>query len=214
MKKFRQNLMTCTMSNQRGFLSADFLFSIIIGITVCMMLFAMCFTFTAIEVAQYMAFSVARAYSAAHADQQKQDEMARKKFDELMNKKYIGNFFKGNWFELKNLQIKSGENNQQFTEYEFQTNRVPQTGVRLDFTAKVLNFRVSFLGSSSEDGNKAFTARVTGLIFREPTTSECRAQLKGESRNRAIINLDPRYSILDPAGGSNPKYVPIEDNGC
>lgn len=214
MKYRNRDCFSKKIRNQKGFLSADFLFSLIIGITVSMMLFAVCFTFSAIEVAQYMAYATARSYNVGHDDVDKQQEMARNKFEYLMTKTYMGNFFGGDWFELKNLQIKTGLNGDQFSEYTYKENRVPQTGVRLDFVAKIMSFKVSFLGNSSEDADKTFSARVTGLLFREPSSSECRDQMKGQARGRAIIQLDSRYSVLDSAGGSNPKYFGLEDNGC
>lgn len=179
-----------------------------------MMLFAVCFTFSAVEVAQYIAFATARSYNVGHEDIDRQQELGRKKFEYLMTKTYMGNFFGGDWFELKNLQFKTGLNGDQFPDYTYKENRIPQTGVRLDFEAKIMKFRVSFLGNSSEDSDKVFSARVTGLLFREPTSSECRDQMKGSARGRAINQLDTRFGVLDSAGGSNPKYFGLEDNGC
>lgn len=201
--------------NNGGFLSADFLFSLIIGITASMMLFALCFTFSTIEIAQYVAFSVARAHLAGHEQVERQTLLANNKFEHLTKRTMLGLLFrKGGWFELKPPEIRNGINNNDFSsDYEYKENRVPQTGVRLEFTAKILNFKIPFLGKSSED-DKPFSAKVTGLLFREPTSQECRDQLKNTSRYRAILNLDRRFSALDPSQGSNPAYFPLEDNGC
>ncbi len=204
--------------NNRGFLSADFIFSLILGITVSMMLFAMCFTFSTIEVAQYIAYSVGRAHMAGHENPEKQIEMANHKYDYLTKKTILGLLFRqGGWFELRRPDIRNGLNNKDFSsDYPYSSEaegRLPQTGVRLDFVAKVLNFKVAFLGKSSED-DKPFLARVTGLLFREPTSKECREQLKGINRYNAILNLDTRFLALDPSRGNNPSYFALEDNGC
>jgi len=202
------------LRNNSGFLSADFLFSIIIGITVSLMLFTICFTFTTVEIAQYVAFSVGRAHSAAHEDEQKQAQMANNKYEYLTKKTMIGLLFRpSGWFELKRPDIRSGLNNQNFSEYPYKENRIPQTGVRMDFVAKIMNFKVAFLGKSSED-DTPFTARVTGLLFREPTSKECQEQMKNTNRYSAILNLDQRFNVLDPSRGNNPSYFPLEDNGC
>lgn len=206
------------LKNQGGFLSADFLFSLVLGITVSMMLFAVCFTFSTIEIAQYIAFSVSRAHMAGHDDPEKQLLMANNKFEHLTKKTMLGLLFRqGGWFELKKPDIRNGLNRNDFSsDYPyFNSNdaRVPQTGVRIDFVAKILNFKVAFLGKTSDD-DKPFTARVTGLLFREPSSKECRDQMKGTSRYGAILNLDRRFGVLDPSGGGNPAYFPLEDNGC
>ncbi len=203
------------LNNNGGFLSADFLFSLILGITVSMMLFALCFTFSTIEIAQYIAFSVSRAHMAGHEDSDKQIMLANNKYDYLTKKTILGLLFRpGSWFELKAPDIRNGINGNDFqSDYQYNENRVPQTGVRLEFTAKILNFKVAFLGKSSED-DKPFTARVTGLLFREPTSKECREQFKNINRYGAILNLDRRFSVLDPSRGNNPAYFPMEDNGC
>lgn len=206
------------MNNNKGFLSADFLFSLVLGITLSMMLFAMCFTFSTIEIAQYIAFSVSRAHMAGHENPEKQLELANHKFDYLTKKTILGLLFrKGSWFELKRPDIRNGLDNKDFSsDYPYSSaaeGRLPQTGVRIDFVASILNFRVAFLGKSSED-DKPFTARITGLLFREPSSKECREQMKGLNRYNAILNLDRRFLALDPSGGNNPAYFPLEDNGC
>ncbi|MEK6772657.1 MAG: hypothetical protein AABY64_01845 [Bdellovibrionota bacterium] len=203
------------LNNNAGFLSADFLFSIVIGITVSMMLFALCFTFSTIEISQYVAFSVSRAHMAGHDDPDKQTLMANNKYEYLTKKTMIGLLFRPNsWFELRKPDIRSGLDNRTFgADYEYKDDRVPQTGVRLDFVAKILNFNVAFLGKSSED-DKPFTARVTGLLFREPSSKECREQMKNINRYSAILNLDRRFGVLDSSRGNNPAYFPLEDNGC
>lgn len=206
------------LNNNSGFLSADFLFSLVLGITVSMLLFAACFTFTTIEIAQYIAFSVSRAHMAGHDDPEKQVLMANNKFEYLTKKTMLGLLFRqGSWFELKKPDIRNGLNKNDFSsDYPYFNSgdaRIPQTGVRLDFVAKVLNFKVAFLGKSSED-DKPFTARVTGLLFREPSSKECREQMKNTNRYSAILSLDSRFSVLDPSQGSNPAYFPLEDNGC
>lgn len=199
--------------NNRGFLSADFLFAMVIGTTVSMMLFVICFTFSSVEVAQYIAYSTARAQSAGHDDPTKQEEMAKKKFDYLIKKSYMGSLFRGAWFELKNLEIRNGYNGNQFPEYEYQENRLPQTGIRLDFTAKIMKFKIPFLGASDEEGT-TFKSKVTGLLFREPSSQECREQMRNINRYKAILTLDSRFSRLDSSYGNNPNYLPLEDNGC
>lgn len=201
--------------NQKGMVSADFLFSMIIASVLCMVLFCVCFTFSVVEVAQYIAFSVSRAHAAGHVDISKQVQMAQNKFKVLSNSKAIGVLFKNGWFELRGPDIRSGgETGSTFGEYPAapeDIRGVPQIGVRLQFIAKLLNVKFAFLGSTSEDDSD-FSANVTGLLIREPTQQECQKQMQRDIRYKAILALDPnRFSL---ANGFANKYTAVEDSGC
>jgi len=207
--------------NQKGFLTADFLISLVIAITVSMMLFALCFTLSTVEVAQYVAFSVARSYSVGNVDIKSQKIKAQSKFDQIMKATTFGQLFNKQygWFELSNLEIKTGENQEQFDEYPLSAsdNRLPQTGVRLTFKAKILNFQVGPLGKSSDQNDGNFSTKITGLLFREPTMEECQDQMKVNSRYKAIKELDKRFEQLLQAQSTkadDSAYLPMEDNGC
>jgi hypothetical protein len=207
--------------NQKGFLTPDFLMSMVIAITVSMMLFVLCFTLSTIEVAQYVTFSVARSYSVGNVDSQAQIQKAQDKFAQILKSTTFGQLFNKNygWFSLSNLEIKTGEGGDQFSEYPLSPaeNRLPQTGVRLTFTAKILDFKVGPLGRSSDQNDGNFSSKISGLLFREPTMQECQAQIAESSRYRAIKALDPRFEKLLGQQASAPNstaYLPLEDNGC
>jgi len=204
--------------NSRGFLTAEFLFSLILCAGLCMVLFALNFSLSMAEVAQYIAFSTARAHAAAQYDQATQTQKAKEKFAELINhpalKPLFNNANGNSWFKLSGLDIRGGgASGADFAdEYSYIENRIPQVGVRINFTASVLNMKIPFLGSTSKDPNgEGFTAKVTGLLIREPTQEEC-MELQVKGRYSAILNLDPRYKVL--GGKGERQYVPLEDNGC
>ena len=203
--------------NSRGFLTAEFLFSLILCAGLCMVLFALNFSLSMAEVAQYIAFSTARAHAAAQYDQATQTQKGKDKFAQLINLPALKPLFNnpnGGWFKLSGLDIRGGGNSgSDFgDEYTYVENRVPQVGVRINFTASVLNMKVPFLGSTSSDANgEGFTAKVTGLLIREPTQEEC-MELQVKARYSAILNLDPRYKVLGGRGEGD--YFPMEDNGC
>jgi len=52
------------LSNSKGFLSADFLFSIVIASCLCAVFFSLSFTLSMVEIGQLKAFTVYRAKSA------------------------------------------------------------------------------------------------------------------------------------------------------
>lgn len=205
------------LSNNHGMISTEFIFSIILCVGLCVVLFSLTFTFSMAEVAQYIAFSTARAHAAAHVDQEKQEELARNKFNELTNSRVLKPLFNnpdGGWFKLGALNIRGGGASRNFGDI-YPTNvdpsgtqRTPQVGVRFSFQPKILNFKVPFLGSTAEDEDQGYSAQISGLLIREPTQKECNEQIK--ARYDSILDLDPRYKQYSNAN----KYMPLEDNGC
>lgn len=203
------------VQNSRGMLSAEFIFALTLSVGMCIVLFSLNFTLAMAEVAQYIAFSSARAHAAGHVNPEEQEKLAREKFNKLINSpalKPLFNSADGGWFQLKDLEVKGGgASGQDFSnDYPVANDRVPQVGVRFGFFPKILSLKIAFLGSTSEDDN-GFSAKITGLLIREPTHDEC-WDLQIKARYEAILNLDPRYRTLGDAGKN--KYVPMEDNGC
>ncbi len=196
---------------QQGFTSVEFLFALIISATFCMLMFAVCFTFTVVEISQYIAFSVSRSHMAGHIDQDAQENMAKNKFTALVKNPVLAPLFSNGWFELTGPEIRGGGSRQTFADQYPQNNSAAQVGVRLLFNAKLLVIKTPLLGSTTS-GDNEFTAHVTGLLIREPTTKECQDQLKRDVRYRALLDLDAgRFNIARPSAD---KYVAMEDNGC
>jgi len=74
-----------------------------------------------------------------------------------------------------------------------------------------LDLKIPLLGPTDPDGN-GFKAFLTGLMIREPSSKECRDQIRNQ-RYKAILELDKRFDGI--AGtGSQSDYIPMEDNGC
>ncbi|WP_347357847.1 hypothetical protein [Bdellovibrio sp.] len=203
-----------TLRNERGMISAEFIFAIVISVGLCIVFFALNFTLSMAEVAQYIAFSASRAHAAAHVDQTKQEQMGKEKYLALINNPVLKPLFNkpdGGWFQLSpQLEIRGGGTGNNFAdEYKGEEGRVPQVGVRFDFKPKLLSLKVAFLGSTSED-DSGFSAKVTGFLIREPSRQECwEGQIK--KRYSALLDLDPRYKEL---GNNTGDYIPMEDNGC
>lgn len=202
------------LANSQGFLSADFLFSMVIASGLCAMFFALTLTLTMAEVGQYLAFSITRAHMAGHKDQSSQEEMAQAKFKSFQSNKVLNPLLTNGWFEIKNLVVRgAGPSGKDFTDRypRGPANQadMPQTGVRLEFEAKILKGRIPMLGGTN--GSIEHKAFITGLMIREPSADECLRQIR-QQRYSAILALDPRYATV--AGKSAQKYVPMEDNGC
>jgi hypothetical protein len=208
------------VNDSRGMLSAEFLFSLVLAAGLCIVLFSLTFSLSMAEVAQYIAFSSSRAHAAAHLDQDKQEQMAKDKYNELVNNKILKNLFNsadGGWFSLGKPEIAGGGPSGKFFDDYNNNNlddRVPQTGVRFDYITKLLSVKIAFLGSTADDTTEGgFKAKVTALLIREPTQKEC-WNLQVKQRYSAILSLDPRYSRLDKGGNSLYQQAPMEDNGC
>lgn len=198
--------------NSRGFIAIDFLISLTIAATFCVVLFALCFTFTVVEIGQYAAFSAGRAQLAGDFDPATQGKAARQKFSQFVSSnKVIGGLFQNGWFELKIEDIRQGGTDGRiFSDYPTDSPQTVQVGVRLLFNAKLLSLNFSLLGSTEKDGN-GFLARITGLLIREPSTRECKEFFRPDKRFRGILDLDPRFNSLPVL---TDKYVAMEDNGC
>ncbi len=205
------------LQNSRGMITAEFIFALVLSAGLCIVLFALNFTLSMAEVAQYVAFSSARAHAAGHVDQDKQEQLAKEKYKALLNTPALKNLFNNGsegWFILSaELDVRGGgATGRSFSEYPNQVaDRVPQVGVRFDFQPRILNLKLPFLGSTSEDPDSGFSTKITGLLIREPTQKEC-WDLQVRQRYKAILDLESRYRILG-ASGEN-KYAPMEDNGC
>lgn len=205
------------VQNSRGFISAEFIFSLTICVGLCIALFSLNFTLSMAEVAQYIAFSSARAHAAGHLDPSKQEQLAKDKFNELINNSVLKPLFNNSddgFFKLTELDVRGGgQSGRNFeSDYKPANDRIPMVGVRFNFNPRLLNLKIAFLGSTSEDPNgDGFSAKVTGFLIREPTQKEC-WDLQVKPRYTNILNLDPRYKILGASGAS--KYNPMEDNGC
>lgn len=205
--------------NNRGMISADFIFSLTLCVWLCIVFFGLSFTLAMSEVAQYISFSTARAFSAGHLDTDKQNTMGFDKFKELVNRPVLKELFANSngssWFTLDQPIIKNGFNGENFnSDYpgvEVPQWRVPLIGVKTVFKPNLLNLKIPFLGSTTENQDQGFSAKVTSFLIREPSAKECLDQMK--VRNDEILKLSSRYNIL---GGkvSPTSYVALEDNGC
>ena len=205
------------LKSNSGFLSVDFMFSIVVCSMICMMFFALTTTLSVIELSQYVAFSVSRAHMAGDVTILEQRNAAINKFKILVNStttSHLADIISHNgWFTIKPIkdeQIKSGKTNGFFDEYdENSADPIAKTGVRLGLEVSILKMNIPFLGSTK---NEEFNAQITGLLIREPTVEECREALDLNNRYNAIRNIDSARFGTYPLDAD--AYTALEDNGC
>jgi hypothetical protein len=193
--------------NQGGFITLDFVFSLMMSLGFTVVLLAISATLSMVEVTQYLAFSVSRVYMGAHENQELQEETAKTKFQLLMSSRVFGTLFGGSWFKLGTPQFgdfgseypNPGPDNDVFV------------GVRLPMDAKILHLRIPFLGPTAEESSTG-KAVLNSYLMREVTGTECRENFSRVRYSKILELKAGGNSPYQGASGSNAKM--ITDNGC
>lgn len=193
------------LKNNKGILTLDFIFAMLIMFAFSAILFAFSITFTAVEIAQYTTFAASRAYFAANKNSDDQETAGSNKFNELINaeKAPLGTLFKNGWFTLTPVMFSN------FNEdYGADTDSDQDTfvGARTTLTAKILQIRIPLLGSTTEED---LSAQVNSYLMREPTEEECKDFVT--NRFSHFVALDSRFSSSFVMESS---YAIIMDDGC
>ncbi len=183
------------MHNSYGFITVDFLFATILTFGLTGIIFALSTALTIIEVSQYVTYSSARAYSAAHIDLPHQEEAARKKFEALRETPGIGNLITNRHFNLSDPKPGPGPS--------YHTTHNDMHGVSATLTLAGLNFQIPIFGTTRQT-QEPFQTTVHSYLGRHPSQAEC--QKVNEQRWDFISSW---YSL--PL--ASPPLV-IMDNGC
>lgn len=203
-----------------GMVTADFIFSFLLSCMFTAFLFAMCFSFTVIEVVQYISYSATRAAIPSHKNFESQERRARAKVDSLVNNNILNTLLKNGWFNVTIKDIRLGQDASDFygKEYGMDPIRgdspveffVPASGVRLNLEAKILNMNLGPLGKIESETGNGFSLTIGSMLFREPSQKECMDLIR--TRYQRILSLDPKYNSI--AGGAVGTSFPMEDTGC
>lgn len=195
------------LKNQKGILTLDFLFAIIMMFSFTAILFAFSITFTAVEIAQYATFAASRAYFAANKTSDDQEKAGKDKFAELVisEKAPLGTFFKNGWFTLSPVELKDFN-----SEYSSDSDGDVDTfvGARTTMIAKILKMRFPLLGSTTDED---LSAQINSFLAREPTEEECQEFVRDRLTNIKNIDPDGRFNNAYVQDGA---YVQIMDDGC
>lgn len=201
--------------NEDGVVTTDFIFSFFLAFMFMAFLFAMCFSFTVVEIGQYISYSAIRAAIPSHKDFESQRTRAETKANSLIANPVLSPFFRNGWFELSVLDMRLGENSSDYYASEYNDTgfgewRIPAAGVRLNLKARVLELNLGPLGKIESDTGDGFNLTLASLLFREPNQRECQTLM--QRRYQQIISKSPLYGpIASPSSG---QAVPMEDTGC
>ncbi len=199
-----------------GMVTTDFIFSFILSCMFTAFLFAMCFSFTIIEVVQYISYSATRAAVPSHKDFETQRGRAQSKVDSLVNNRILNTLLKNGWFNVTIKDMRLGENPGDFYDEYRRTAPignnfyVPAAGVRLNLEAKILSMNLGLLGKIESETGNGFSLTIGSMLFREPSQKECMDLIR--SRYQRILSLDTKYNSI--AGNAVSASFPMEDTGC
>lgn len=202
------------MNSQGGFISVDFIFAITIAFGMSIVVFAMTYTLSVIEVTQYLVYSAARAHAAGNADQNAQIAAAKAKYTKLLADPGLNSVYANGWFTItpaNQLDIRSGDKNFNSDYPAAQdTNREVFTGVRTTLRANILELNLPLIGSIAPEDGDGFSTRVAGILIREPSTEECRNFYKQKAEKIWEVN-EGRFTRFKST--TSPRVL-WEDNGC
>jgi hypothetical protein len=189
------------VNNQSGGLTLDFIFALVLVLSMTLLLGVFSFTLSVVEGIQYLTFSSSRAYFAGNLSESAQRDAAQKKFDDLSKTSSYKKLLKIDWFKVSIDKIGDSAST-----YGAEDPKDIFEGVRVKLDVGLLDLKIPFFGSTK--GDKPFQTYITSFLGRESTTEECLSMVK--KRYEEILKLGAyRTGSVQPGA-----YVPFDDNGC
>lgn len=201
--------------NQRGILTVDFLFSMVLILGLAGLMFVLSFTLSVASVTQYVTFAMARNYTTAHITQDLQRDRGNAKYRELINNPVLKPLYSNGWYTIDEVPG-IGDHTTLIPEFQQATEGVNKFwGAGTTFTAKVLSFTIPFFGSTTPDTDGSgdnFKTYLGSYLGREVSTEECLAFTAARwNAIRALqVTGGAAYNQGTGAGG----YVVMADDGC
>lgn len=213
-----------------GFMAAEFIFAFTMVIGCGIVIFALTFSLTTVEIAQYIVWSSARSYAAANFSKDDSRSAAQEKYKNLTAAFPLltGNGSSSSWYEMSpstSLYVDDEvETAMKAADGDLEVNnstasgevRHPWYGVQADIDLKLFkNMQIPFLGKITSDPD-SFKFQVRGLLLRHPSYQECKNFFK-ERYTQGIFKIhgeSPEWKNGFSVANPNDAYIPIEDNGC
>lgn len=198
------------LRNQSGFITVDFLFAFILILGFSAILFALTFTLTVVEIAQYSTYASARVYYGANKTEAQQKQAALDKYNDLINKnKVFSPLFKNGWFKV---QPEPFVGNAATIMPEYGQNPMNSFfGVSTIFNAEILKMQIPLFGAT-DPNDKGFKTTIASYLGREVSSMECAAFV--QNRWNGILKLKPSRGASYQTNTTPAGYIPVIDDGC
>lgn len=205
---------TPCIRNQRGLITVDFLFSLVLIVGMTGLLFVLSFSLSIASVTQYITFAAARNFAVAHVDQEAQLIRAQAKYEELLDNPVLKPLYTNGWFSV-DAQVTVGNQMEAVPAFAAGSDVNLFWGAGTNFTARILDFNIPFFGSTNPEGDgtgSGFKSYLSSSLGREPTSAEC-IQFTAQ-RWTAIRKLQVSGGTSYSTGTSADGYFPMTDDGC
>lgn len=208
--------------NQSGFIFADFIFSLVLVLSSCVILFVLCFSLASVEIGQYITWSTARAYSGGHLTSDRSTLAGKQKFRKLSTQFPLLTGANTNtfWFQLELQDV--GNNNslianlQQINTSNSLSNgepRQPWTGAAAELDVALFRrLYLPFIGKLSTD-DSVFKYNLRAFILRNPSQNECLEFFK-QKYDEGVSKIEGSWNNRNFLTNAGSDFVPMEDNGC
>lgn len=217
-------------------MTAEFLFAFTMVIGTGILIFALTFALTTVEIAQYIVWSTARAYAVANVNPDEALKAGETKYANLTATFPLltGNGADSPWFRMPTVADKGdlviGDISDSIKKKDSAIDKAnaaepngevrhPWIGVESTIELKLLSgLNLPFLGKITETPDE-FKFPVRGILFRHPSTLECTNFFK-EKFIQGVKILPQENSGMQStpwkslSGSADTAFAPMEDNGC
>lgn len=229
-KKFNQ-----LPKNNSGFMTAEFLFAFTMVIGSGILIFALTFALTTVEIAQYIVWSAARAHAVGNKTVLDSVKSGETKYTNLTAAFPLltGNGSDSPWFNMPTVQDRSeffvGDISDMIKRKDSAIDkdnasepggeaRHPWIGVESSINLKLLSgITIPFLGKITETPEE-FKFPIRGVLFRHPSYDECQNFFKAKfAQGISKMPNEPAWTNSPLNTGDTRtanKFSPMEDNGC
>lgn len=231
MKKFKQ-----IPNNQKGFMTAEFLFAFTMVIGSGILIFALTFALTTVEIAQYIVWSAARAHAVGNIDTDSSVKAGETKYSNLTAAFPLltGNGSDTPWFKMPPItegnEFFIGDISDLIKRKDSAIDksnaaepggkvRHPWIGVESSIELKLLSgLNIPFLGKITETPEE-FKFPIRGILFRHPSVQECQDFFQNKfSQGVKVMPEENSSTQTTPwkslSSSADSAYAPMEDNGC
>ncbi len=217
-------------------MTAEFLFAFTMVIGSGILIFALTFALTTVEIAQYIVWSSARAHAVGNKDTDASIKAGETKYSNLTAAFPLltGNGSDSPWFKMPAVTDKDeffvGDISDMMKKTDGAIDKAnaaepggevrhPWIGVESSINLILLSgLNIPFLGQVTETPEE-FKFPIRGILFRHPSTQECLNFFQNKFNQGVKVIPEENSSLQSTqwkslSGSADGAYSPMEDNGC